>query len=139
MYTYTYTYMYTYTCMYIHINIYIYKQHIYIYIYIYIFLGVPQKSRDDCLAQGLVRGLGPRLRHDEDSERKSRRVKRPPLGGGEIFVTINLDGGTITPLIRNDVWFDLAKSRRVPAAVFLLTLPGISIENSRVIPSFTYR
>ena len=33
----------------------------------------------------------------------------PPLGG-KIFATINLDGGTITPLIRNNCWFDLPPS-----------------------------
>ena len=33
-------------------------------------------------------------------------IRNPPLGGGNIF-TINLDGGTITPLIRNDVWSNL--------------------------------
>ena len=38
--------------------------------------------------------------------------KKPPLGGGkQIFVTINLAGGTITPLIRNICWFDLHKKR----------------------------
>ena len=30
--------------------------------------------------------------------------------GEQIFVTINLDGGTITPLIKDDVWFDLSPS-----------------------------
>ena len=32
---------------------------------------------------------------------------KKPWGGN---VTINLDGGTITPLIRNDFWFDLPPS-----------------------------
>ena len=36
--------------------------------------------------------------------------KKPPLGGGKTIFTINLDGGTITPLIRNYFWFDLPPS-----------------------------
>ena len=35
-------------------------------------------------------------------------IRNPPMEG-KIFVTINLDGGTITPLIRNDFWSNLPR------------------------------
>ena len=38
--------------------------------------------------------------------KKPPLIRTPPLGG-TIIVTINLDGGTITPLIRNDFWSNL--------------------------------
>ena len=39
----------------------------------------------------------------------TRPNKNKPWGE-QIFVTINLDGGTITPLINDDFWFDLPPS-----------------------------
>ena len=55
-----------------------------------------------------------------DSSMISISINLPPLiiyplitkttWGGKMFVTINLDGGTITPLINDDFWFDLHPS-----------------------------
>ena len=46
--------------------------------------------------------------------KKTPLIRNPPPWGEKQFVTINLDGGTITPLIRNDVWFDLPPSKDNP-------------------------
>ena len=61
----------------------------YVCIYIYIYLYT-------CI---YVYNLPPLIRNPPN--------KKPPLGGGNKHVTINLDGGTITPLIRNDGWSNL--------------------------------
>ena len=34
-----------------------------------------------------------------------------------MFVTINLDGGTITPLIKNDVWSNLPRILKISGGV----------------------
>ena len=60
--------------------------HIYIYIYIHIYIYI----------------YPPLIRNPPN--------KKPPPWGEQIFVTINLYGGTIAPLIRNDFWFDLPPS-----------------------------
>ena len=67
-----YIYIYIYTHIYISLYICIY---IYIYIYIYIH-NLPPLNK------------------------KLPLIRNPPLGKN-VIVTINLDGGTITPLIRN--------------------------------------
>ena len=61
--------------------------HIHIYIYIYIYNIPPLNNKP--------------------------LIKKQNFGGISLF-TINLDGGTITPLINDDVWFDLPPSSLTP-------------------------
>ena len=69
-----------YVCMYVCVCIHIY---IYIYIYIYTYNFPPPYNKPP---------------------NKNKQL------GEQIFVTINLDGGTITPLIKDEFWFDLPPS-----------------------------
>ena len=52
-----------------------------------------------------------------------------PRRGGEICVTINLDGGTITPVIKDDVWSNLAR---------ILTIGGFAVDR-KIIDLLTTR
>ena len=70
-------------CVYVCIYVWTYMC-VYIYIYIYLYI------------------ISPPLNNNPPN-------KKHPLWG-DFFVTINLDGGTITPLINDDFWFDLPPS-----------------------------
>ena len=105
--------MYTYMCVYIHIHI----------LYIYIYIGVHVRARTLHPATGLPEAAGQQACerlggpkpyiyiyiyiyifvciYNIPSLIRNPPNKKTPLGGGEMLLTLNLDGGKITPLIKN--------------------------------------
>ena len=115
-----------YLCMYIYIYIYIYNTYIYIAIYIYIYIYIIPPNKKPPLIRNPPLGVTNICyyqfirRHDYLPHKKRLLVRSTPLIRnpplirnqpleGKICVAINLYGGTITPLIRNDFWSNLPR------------------------------